>query len=119
MQPEEEARYQDLVEALQELTDEDPLLDLQWLPSERELHLKVMGSIQLEILSSQLESRFGLKVRFGQPSVIYKETPSQSGEGFIAYTMPKPCWAVLRFTIEPLPAGAASYTAPRYGAKIC
>lgn len=106
VQAEEEARYQDLVESLQELTDEDPLLDLQWLPNERELHLKVMGSIQLEILSSQLESRFGLKVRFGQPSVIYKETPSRSGEGFIAYTMPKPCWAVLRFTIEPLPRGS-------------
>ena len=102
----DEHRYSDLVEALQELTDEDPLLDLQWLPDERELHLKVMGAIQLEILSSLLKSRFGLEVTFDKPTVIYKETPSCSGEGFIAYTMPKPCWAILRFHIQPLPRGS-------------
>ncbi|MGG4401362.1 translation factor GTPase family protein [Paenibacillus amylolyticus] len=100
------ARYPDLVAALQELTDEDPLLDLQWLPEERELHLKVMGTIQLEILSSLLLSRFGLDVVFDPPSVIYKETPRTAGEGYIAYTMPKPCWAILRFKIEPLPRGS-------------
>ncbi|MEC0269151.1 translation factor GTPase family protein [Paenibacillus anseongense] len=98
---ESDAQYPALVAALQELTDEDPLLDLQWLQEERELHVKVMGAIQLEILTSLLASRFGLQARFDQPSVIYKETPSQAGEGFIAYTMPKPCWAILRFRIEP------------------
>jgi len=96
-----EQQYPALVAALQELTDEDPLLDLQWLQDERELHVKVMGAIQLEILTSLLQSRFGLRVTFGQPSVIYKETPTRAGEGFIAYTMPKPCWAILRFRIEP------------------
>lgn len=106
VKPGEEARYPELVEALQELTEEDPLLDLQWLQSERELHVKVMGTIQLEILASLLQTRFGLQAEFGQPSVIYKETPAQAGEGFIAYTMPKPCWAILRFAIEPLPRGS-------------
>lgn len=95
-----------VIEALQELADEDPLLDTQWLPEERELHIKVMGPIQLEILCSVLDERYGLKVTFGQPSVIYKETPARAGEGFIAYTMPKPCWAILRFRIEPGPPGS-------------
>ncbi|MEK4235254.1 translation factor GTPase family protein [Paenibacillus sp. FSL H7-0714] len=90
-----------VIGALQELADEDPLLDAQWLQDERELHIKVMGPIQLEILNSVLEERYALKVTFGQPSVIYKETPASAGEGFIAYTMPKPCWAILRFQIEP------------------
>lgn len=99
-----------VIGALQELADEDPLLDAQWLQDERELHIKVMGPIQLEILSSVLENRYGLKVTFGQPSVIYKETPSRAGEGFIAYTMPKPCWAILRFLIEPgLPGSGLVY----------
>ncbi|HEY4432117.1 MAG TPA: EF-Tu/IF-2/RF-3 family GTPase, partial [Paenibacillus sp.] len=95
-----------VIGALQELADEDPLLDAQWLQDERELHIKVMGPIQLEILNSVLEERYGLKVTFGQPSVIYKETPASAGEGFIAYTMPKPCWAILRFQIEPGPPGS-------------
>ncbi|WP_276353220.1 GTP-binding protein [Cohnella caldifontis] len=103
----DEPSYPKVVAALQELADEDPLLDLQWLQEERELHLKVMGPIQLEILSRLLESRFGLQgVSFGQPSVIYKETLCGEGEGFVAYTMPKPCWAILRFRMEPLPRGA-------------
>ncbi|OKP83622.1 GTP-binding protein [Paenibacillus sp. P3E] len=95
-----------VIGAFQELADEDPLLDTQWLQDERELHIKVMGPIQLEILDSVLESRYGLKVTFGQPSVIYKETPSQAGEGYVAYLMPKPCWAILRFKIEPGPPGS-------------
>jgi ribosomal protection tetracycline resistance protein len=95
-----------VIGALQELADEDPLLDAQWLQDERELHIKVMGPIQLEILNSVMEERYALKVTFGQPSVIYKETPASVGEGFIAYTMPKPCWAILRFLIEPGPPGS-------------
>lgn len=95
-----------VIGALQELADEDPLLDAQWLQDERELHVKVMGPIQLEILNTVLEERYGLKVTFGQPSIIYKETPARAGEGFIAYTMPKPCWAILRFQIEPGPPGS-------------
>lgn len=100
------AEYRAVVQALQELSDEDPLLDVQWMQEERELHVKVMGPIQLEILSSVLKERYGLDVSFGQPSVIYKETPIRAGEGFIAYTMPKPCWAILRFKIEPGPRGS-------------
>ncbi|WP_339820389.1 translation factor GTPase family protein [Paenibacillus sp. FSL R7-0216] len=104
--PANEADYRAVADALQELSDEDPLLDLQWLQEERELHVKVMGPIQLEVLSSVMATRYGLKVTFGKPSVIYKETPKQAGEGYIAYTMPKPCWAILRFKIEPGPRGS-------------
>lgn len=99
--PERPADYPKLVQALQELTDEDPLLDLQWNAEVRELHVKVMGAIQIEVLGALLRSRFGLAARFDPPSVIYRETPTAPGEGFVAYTMPKPCWAILRFAIEP------------------
>jgi ribosomal protection tetracycline resistance protein len=96
-----EAEYPAVVAAFHELADEDPHLDVQWLQEDRELHLRVMGPIQVEVLGHMLFSRFGLSVTFGAPSVIYKETPVQTGEGFVAYTMPKPCWAILRFHIEP------------------
>lgn len=99
--PENPADYPKLVQALQELTDEDPLLDLQWSSEVRELRVKVMGAIQIEVLGALLRSRYGLGARFDPPSVIYRETPTTLGEGFVAYTMPKPCWAILRFLIEP------------------
>ncbi|MDG0811664.1 translation factor GTPase family protein [Cohnella rhizosphaerae] len=101
-----EAEYPAVVAACQELADEDPALALQWMQDERELHLKVMGPIQTEVLASVLQSRFGLTVTFGPPSVIYKETPASAGEGYVAYLAPKPCWAILRFLVEPLPRGS-------------
>jgi ribosomal protection tetracycline resistance protein len=99
--PQQPEDYAALVKAMQMLTDEDPLIDFLWLQDERELHIKVMGLIQLEILENILNERFQIKVKFGKPSVIYKETPAASGEGYEEYTMPKPCWAVVKFKIEP------------------
>jgi small GTP-binding protein domain len=110
--PENENQFPQLVSAMQELSDEDPLLDLEWIKEERELHVKIMGLIQLEVLTSIIRDRFNINVAFSKPSVIYKETPSKEGEGFVAYTMPKPCWAILRFKIEPGPRGSGlSYSA--------
>jgi hypothetical protein len=40
-------------------------------------------------------------VRFTKPAVLYRETISRAATGFVAYTMPKPCWAVMEFYIEP------------------
>lgn len=99
--PEKPDDYSILVKAMQMLTDEDPLIDLIWLKDERELHIKIMGIIQLEVLENIMEERFHLKVSFGKPVVIYKETPATTGEAYEAYTMPKPCWAIVRFKIEP------------------
>lgn len=101
----DKSQYMNLVEALEELQEEDPLLHVQRIKEKEEIHIQIMGMIQLEILESILRSRFNLEVSFGKPSVIYKETPAKSGYGFAAYTMPKPCWAIVRFYIEPMPRG--------------
>ncbi len=53
-----------------------------------------------------METRFGLSVSFGDPAVIYRETIRDRATGFVAYTMPKPCWAVLEFDLEPAPRGS-------------
>ena len=93
--------YVALAEALQELSKEDPTLDFEWLRDDKELHVKIMGWIQIEVLEKILENRFGIKAKFDDPTVIYKETPSKKGEGFVRYWMPKPCWAIMKFLIEP------------------
>lgn len=95
-----------LVEALQELSEEDPLLDLEWIRESRELHLSITGMIQLEILTELIRERYHLTVSFSAPTVIYKETPAGTAEGLEVYTMPKPCWAVVRLLVEPLPRGS-------------
>lgn len=99
--PYEEKDYPAVVAAVEELCAEDPLLSMVWVAQERNLLIRITGLIQLEVLEALMISRFGLRVYFSDPTVIYKETPASTGEGFVAYTMPKPCWAVLRFRIEP------------------
>ena len=101
VKPADKSQISDLIAALKELEEEDPLLSLEWLKEKREVHIKIMGVIQLEVLASILKDRFNISVSFGDASVIYKETPINTGEGFVRYTMPKPCWAVLRFKVEP------------------
>ena len=93
-----------LHQALEALSAEDPLLDVRRYRGVE--HIRVMGAIQLEVLAEQFHERFGLDVTFGDPEVIYRETIRQPAEGFVAYLAPKPCWAVIKFYIEPLPRGS-------------
>ena len=102
--PDSPEKKNELRSALLRLRDEDPLLGVRELMGE--MHINVMGTIQLEILQEQLLNRFGISVSFGAPQVIYRETIRQASEGFVAYTMPKPCWAVIKLLIEPAERGS-------------
>jgi len=99
-------QYADLAQALSILNMEDPLLGFKWFKDDRELHLNLMGTVQIEVLESILEQRFSIQAEFSDPTVIFKETPAGIAEGYIEYTMPKPCWAVMRFQIEPGETGS-------------
>ena len=104
--PEKTDGMRALREACKRLSEEDPLLKATYISSLNQLHLHVMGTVQLEILEEELQTRFGLKATFTEPSVIFKETIRQAAYGFVDYTMPKPCWAILKFLIEPAPRGS-------------
>ena len=106
VRPQNEAELSPLLTALRELSDEDPLLDCKWEKTEREIIISCTGQMQLEVIAALLRDRYDLTASFSEPSVIYKETPSKSAYGFDAYTMPKPCWAVVRLYFEPLPRGS-------------
>ncbi len=90
-----------LLAAFRQLSDEDTNLNMQWLNDLRELHINIKGKIQIEILTEILKNRFEINVIFNEPSIIYKETPKTTAEGYVKYWMPKPCWAIMRFKIEP------------------
>jgi ribosomal protection tetracycline resistance protein len=99
--PDNPAEINALVEAMYLLNNEDPSLHFKYHKEEQELHIHIRGTIQQEIIQAELQERFNLTVHFTPPTVIYKETPSQSAEGYVRYWMPKPCWAIMRFKIEP------------------
>ncbi len=104
--PDKPENMEALRQACMELSLDDPLLQARFSRVTGELQLQIMGKIQLEILEDTLLSRYGLSVSFAAPTVIYRETIAHAGVGFAAYTMPKPCWAVLRFDMEPGPRGS-------------
>lgn len=68
------------LDALKILEDEDPNLHIKWSEHLQEIHLQVMGKIQLEILQQILAERFDLNVTFDQGSILYKETITQKIE---------------------------------------
>ena len=103
--PEKPEETQPLWDACAVLSSEDPLLQAQYIRTTGEILLQIMGKVQLEIIQETLASRFGLRATFGEPAVIYRETIRKKATGFVAYTMPKPCWAILEFDLEPAPRG--------------
>ncbi|MGI6013237.1 MAG: GTP-binding protein [Oscillospiraceae bacterium] len=56
------------------LEDEEPSLHLRWEETLQEIHLSVMGEIQLEVLKETAKQRFDLDLSFGECEVLYKET---------------------------------------------
>ncbi|GHU70188.1 tetracycline resistance protein [Clostridia bacterium] len=101
--PTDPSQRETLRAALDTLASEDPLLRAEKLGGD--LHVRVMGAVQLEVLEEWLRERFGVAVEFGKPHIVHHETIAEPAVGFYAYTMPKPCWAVIRFDLTPLPRG--------------
>ncbi len=104
--PDQPEDMQKLRAACEMLSGEDPLLHAKYIRSLNEQHLQVMGTIQLEVIEELLKTRFDLKVHFSKPAVLYRETIAQTASGYVAYTMPKPCWAIMEFVLEPAPRGS-------------
>lgn len=91
--------------ALRELEDEDPLLHVVWQPHLGEVHLQLMGAVQLEVIQQMMHDRFGLDVTFGPGSILYKETIAAPVEG-IGHFEPLRHYAETHVLLEPLPQGS-------------
>lgn len=91
--------------ALRELEDEDPLLHVVWQSHLEEVHLQLMGAVQLEVIQQMIHDRFGLDVSFGPGGILYKETIAHPVEG-VGHFEPLRHYAETHVLLEPLPAGS-------------
>ena len=91
--------------ALHELEDEDPLLHVVWQSHLEEVHLQLMGAVQLEVIQQMMHDRFGLDVSFGPGGISYKETITHPIEG-VGHFEPLRHYAETHVLLEPLPAGS-------------
>lgn len=91
--------------ALRELEDEDPLLHVVWQSHLEEVHLQLMGAVQLEVIQQMMHDRFGLDVSFGPGGILYKETITHPVEG-VGHFEPLRHYAETHVLLMPLPAGS-------------
>ncbi len=90
---------------LRRLEEEDPQLRIVWNEQLREIHLQLMGEIQLEILKSVISQRFGFDVEFGTGSISYRETIAAPVEG-IGHYEPLRHYAEVHLLMEPAERGS-------------
>ena len=90
---------------LHRLEEEEPQLHVVWNETLDEIHVQLMGEIQLEVLRSLLAERFGLAVEFGPGGILYKETITEPVEG-VGHYEPLRHYAEVHLKLEPLPRGS-------------
>ena len=88
------------------LEEEDPQLHVVWNEQLREIHVQLMGQVQLEILSRMLLDRFGLSVTFGPGSIVYRETIASPVEG-VGHFEPLRHYAEVHLLLEPGEPGSS------------
>lgn len=104
LEPQEED-IQACLEVLQQLEDEDPQLHVTWSKNLQEVHVQIMGEVQLEILRQLLLDRYQLNVSFGKGHVLYKETITAQVEG-VGHFEPLRHYSEVHLLMTPAPANS-------------
>ena len=86
--------------SLRTLEEEDPTLHLNYDEEKKEITAQIMGQVQKEILQRMIRERLGLRVSFGDPSIIYKETIARTVEG-VGHFEPLRHYAEVHLLLEP------------------
>ena len=90
---------------LRQLEEEDPQLRLVWQERTRQIHLQLMGKVQLEVLKNIIAQRFSLEVSFDTGRIHYKETIADTVEG-VGHFEPLRHYAECHLLLEPLATGS-------------
>lgn len=88
------------LEKMKILENEDPQLKVVWNERLGEIHVQLMGDIQLEVLQAIISERFGINATFSKGSIIYKETIANAVEG-IGHFEPLRHYAEVHLLLKP------------------
>lgn len=94
-----------MLSQLRELEEEDPMLHIVWYEQLQEIHVQLMGEVQIEILKSVIKERFGVEVEFGVGNILYKETIEQAVVG-VGHFEPLRHYAEVHLLMEPTEQGS-------------
>lgn len=88
------------LEKMKILESEDPQLKVVWNERLGEIHVQLMGDVQLEVLQAIISERFGINATFSKGSIIYKETIANAVEG-IGHFEPLRHYAEVHLLLKP------------------
>lgn len=94
-----------VLQNLRILEEEDPQLCVAWDAQLGEIHIRVMGEVQLEILAGVALQRFGLSLSFDEGGILYKETIASPVEG-MGHFEPLRHYAEVHLLLEPAARGS-------------
>ena len=89
-----------MIPKLRQIEEEDPELHIVWNEQLREIQVRIMGEVQIEILQSLIQSRFGIGVSFDSGRIVYKETITNTVEG-VGHFEPLRHYAEVHLLLEP------------------
>lgn len=95
-----ETNPSDMLMKMRQLEEEDPELHILWKEDLKEIHVQLMGQVQIEVLTHLIRERFGVAVEFGQGSIVYKETIAKPVEG-VGHFEPLRHYAEVHLLMEP------------------
>jgi len=90
---------------LRQLEEEDPQLHIFWDDRLKQIHIQIMGKVQLEVLRSIISQRFGIDAALTDRRIYYKETIANTVEG-VGHFEPLRHYAEVHLLLEPLPQGS-------------
>ena len=90
-----------LREALAQLAEQDPLIDV------RDLSVSLYGEVQKEVIQATLAADFGVEVIFHETTTVYIERPVGTGEAVEILNAPdNPFRATIGLRVSPMPPGS-------------
>ncbi|MEA4900284.1 translation factor GTPase family protein [Desulfitobacterium sp.] len=97
---------------LRQIEEEEPELHIVWDEQSQEIQAQIMGEVQIEILQSLIQSRFGVDVAFDTGRILYKETIVNAVEG-VGHFEPLRHYAEVHLLLTPGEPGSGL----QFGAK--
>ena len=94
-----------MLQCLRQLEEEEPQLHIVWNETLGEIHVQVMGQVQMEVLKSLAEERFGVDISFDAGNIVYKETIADPVEG-VGHFEPLRHYAEVHLLLEPADPGS-------------
>ncbi len=95
-----EINIHEAVSAFRRLEAEEPKLHVIWNEQLKEIHIQVMGEMQLDIVKALMMERFHMEVEFVHGNVAYKETIAEAVEG-VGHYEPLRHYAEVHLLLEP------------------